>query len=348
MDVPHVHAQVDSQRRVVLQAILVLTALAGVLFFVLNLLRGSVGLGLAELAMSVGAASLLPVVRRTPRLRLWTLVFIVPFFGTLLLALATPTASATMFIWALLPPILAHLLLGRRLGLGVSVLVMGIAALIYWRRFAAEPALMEVAAVANVVIYGLTVLALSHVYEFSRERSELALRRFAATDPLTSLANRGEFERLFKREQSLAQRGGAPLSLLLVDLDHFKDINDAFGHGGGDAALVAVAGVIKESLRGSDWACRLGGEEFAVLLPGTAGAGARKIAERLRAAIAGAEIAYGEETIQVTASIGLAELGPDGEDLERVYQTADARLYESKKAGRNRVTGGVGGSAQAC
>lgn len=155
----------------------------------------------------------------------------------------------------------------------------------------------------------------------------------AMTDPLTGCANRRHFMAV---ADDLAARRDGPLSLAILDLDEFKRINDLHGHPGGDSALAMAGDVIRRSIRPVDMAGRMGGEEFAVLMPCTDLAEARILADRLREMIAAEAVDTGAETIGITASIGVAQLEP-GEDFGRLYARADAALYAAKAGGRNRV-----------
>jgi diguanylate cyclase (GGDEF)-like protein len=159
----------------------------------------------------------------------------------------------------------------------------------------------------------------------------------AMRDGLTRAYNRGFLADWLPRQLRLARRNRAPLAALMVDLDHFKRINDSFGHAAGDQVLVALARCIERQLRATDVVVRYGGEEFTVVLPDTAVAGAFVSAERLRAAIAAMTERDGlPAALRVTASIGVAAMAP-GDDGARLLPRADAALYEAKRAGRNRV-----------
>jgi diguanylate cyclase (GGDEF)-like protein len=160
-----------------------------------------------------------------------------------------------------------------------------------------------------------------------------ALSRLALTDLLTSLANRRGGEEALAREVSRARRGGNPLSIVMFDLDHFKNVNDQAGHAVGDRVLRGIAEILSASQRGSDLAMRWGGEEFLVLLPDVGLAGARAFAERVRENVQ--NLTVGEAT-RITVSAGVAELGPD-EDAPAALARADASLYRAKANGRNRV-----------
>jgi diguanylate cyclase (GGDEF)-like protein len=171
--------------------------------------------------------------------------------------------------------------------------------------------------------------ALSHA-ELVRQLEHLSL-----SDPLTGLGNRRAFDEALAAELSRARRTGTPLGLVMLDVDHFKRFNDRHGHQAGDDALVSVARVLNEVARAEDRACRIGGEEFAVLLPGGDEAAAHALAERIRAGVAAAEAAE-----RVTVSLGVAATSGE-HDADALVAAADARLYEAKRAGRNRVAGGV-------
>ena len=171
------------------------------------------------------------------------------------------------------------------------------------------------------------------------ERALAALQRQALEDPLTGLRNRRALMTELEREVQVAQRYGSPLSLVMLDLDHFKRINDGFGHAAGDAVLCGVAALLRQGLRQVDLAARLGGEEFVVLLPGTAHAGALRVAEGLRQRIAAATHLADGQALQATASLGVASFGPACAGAEALLGVADAALYRAKAAGRNQVQG---------
>ncbi|WP_084656011.1 sensor domain-containing diguanylate cyclase [Pandoraea norimbergensis] len=173
-----------------------------------------------------------------------------------------------------------------------------------------------------------------------RKQAEAALQQMASTDPLTGLANRRTLDEAYDREWRRAVRERAPLSLLFIDVDHFKTFNDRYGHPAGDDALVAVARAISHSIRRpGDFFGRYGGEEFMVILPKTDAGGARDVAERVRAAVRAAAIAHeGSEHGRVTISIGIAGTGamPTGTP-DSLLQAADEALYSAKREGRDRV-----------
>lgn len=165
------------------------------------------------------------------------------------------------------------------------------------------------------------------------------LQRVAALDPLTGIYNRRFGFKRLEEELSRAERNQSPLAALLFDLDHFKRINDTFGHLAGDRVLVRTAQLARDLLREGDVILRYGGEEFVIVLPGAGLQDARNVAERVRFAISQTEITIGnDQTIKVTASIGVcATNGKQPITAEALISSADQRLYAAKASGRNRV-----------
>lgn len=170
-----------------------------------------------------------------------------------------------------------------------------------------------------------------------RRRIELALHEAARTDALTGLANRRAMrEQLDYQKARHARSGAAPFAVVIADIDHFKRVNDTWGHDAGDLVLREVASRLKATVRQQDIVARWGGEEFMVLLPDTLPAGAATLAEKLRAVVAAAPVACGEAAVAVTSSFGVAGF-PCAGDVEGAIKAADVALYAAKQAGRDRV-----------
>ena len=168
------------------------------------------------------------------------------------------------------------------------------------------------------------------------------VRRLAATDGLTKIANRRTFESTLEREMARAARSAEPLSLVMLDIDHFKALNDDHGHQAGDEVLRNVAFALACQCRDFDTAARYGGEEFAVVLPGCGAQEAADIAERLRQSVAAAP-----SVIPLTASAGVATFPEHAADADSLVQAADVALYQSKRTGRDRTTASTGVQPQA-
>lgn len=166
-----------------------------------------------------------------------------------------------------------------------------------------------------------------------RIQAEERVRIMAVTDGLTGITNRQEFDRLLEQEIERATRYHSPLSLIMYDLDHFKQVNDRFGHDTGDDVLKTVANLVNDNIRGIDTQGRWGGEEFMLILPQTGLGDAREVAEKLRQTIAAQHF---DQVDTVTASFGVVELAPQ-ENSKSLAQRVDEALYRAKDRGRNRV-----------
>ena len=170
------------------------------------------------------------------------------------------------------------------------------------------------------------------------------LHDLASHDPLTRVFNAGAYYRACDQQIHASQRSNQPFAVLFIDLDHFKSINDTYGHAVGDDVLRTVAQTLQTTVRRSDIVGRIGGEEFSVFLPNTQLHGAQQLAETLRVAIESIHIEVAGVRLKITASIGVAAKRFDQETMQAIQQHADQAMYEAKRGGRNRVsTFGAGG-----
>jgi two-component system cell cycle response regulator len=169
-----------------------------------------------------------------------------------------------------------------------------------------------------------------------REKNQ-KLEDLSNTDGLTRVTNRRHFMELLELEFIRARRYGSTMSYVMIDIDHFKSINDKHGHQVGDQALVGVASVLQDDLRRNDLVGRYGGEEFSLLLPETGVEGARVVAERYRKRIEDKVFQLTDGTLKLTASLGVAELNDNMKDTDALVRCADRALYKAKHDGRNRV-----------
>ncbi len=177
---------------------------------------------------------------------------------------------------------------------------------------------------------------LDEVAALRKEVRDLA--REVRTDALTGLYNYRHFSELLEHEVERSHRSGLPLALIMVDLDHFKRLNDSWGHEAGNKILVRVAQLLRQGVRRIDAVCRYGGEEMVIVLPGARLPRAVQVAERLRRCVESLRLEGDEEPIRVTASFGVTVLSSQGvTDAGALVAAADAMLYQAKEQGRNRV-----------
>lgn len=268
--------------------------------------------------------------------------------GALLVGLSPRIALALVFAPCLLTTVLAiHECVRTRAGDHLWSQYIIVAAMSFYAlSFAASLAVLvatdlpmqtEEAARMSLAVDQVSGILVHFAYlAMSGERASLRLGRLAQTDPLTSLANRrGLIETL--RRTWWSKWEGQPVGILMADIDHFKSINDRFGHLSGDEVLIVFAGLVANTIRRDDIAVRWGGEEFLAVLPGAELEQTLAIAERLRLATASCALPLAGQTVRVTASIGVAMMEPGETDIGPATLRADAALYAAKAQGRNQV-----------
>jgi diguanylate cyclase (GGDEF)-like protein len=294
--------------------------------------RDTTGLVLVGLAAYIAALGFLVLYDGLPR---W-LFEASPLLGTVLVTLAVyfggsdaPSAYAMYYLWVALaacyffqPAIAAIHLAIASAAFGIALLVMG--------GDVTVPVLQWVMVTGTLAVVGGLMIVL-------REQLQGLVAQLAAvarTDSLTGLANRRDLEERFASELERSTRTGRPLSILVLDLDWFKEFNDRFGHNAGDGALVRLAEALRRATRTSDVVARLGGEEFAVLAPETDEPEGQQLAERLRAEV---KTTFARETEKMTVSCGVATFPVHGITAGELLHAADRALYEAKEAGRDRA-----------
>ena len=181
--------------------------------------------------------------------------------------------------------------------------------------------------IANQVAVNIANAKLHHI-----------MRKMATTDGLTGLINHRHFQEKADERFARSTRFPEPISVLLMDIDHFKKVNDTYGHPIGDAVLKQLSGILRDTVRDIDMPARYGGEEFIVLLENTDGAGAVTMGERLRKAVEKSSFKFGDVTVPVTISVGAASFPADGKDKKEIIERSDQALYHAKRTGRNRVS----------
>ena len=259
-------------------------------------------------------------------------------FGVLLLVL--PVAGSLIF--RARPMVCGWVALGA-----YSVLMIGHerAGLIPYAPFLERPPFEDgrvvnswIIALGFPAIFAAAFVLMAHSWIVAQWRlRERELEVLIGTDPLTGVANRRVFFERLEAELARSKRHGNPLSLMMVDVDHFKTINDRHGHQVGDVVLADIAKGLREALRTADVVARYGGEEFAIILPETDITEATRAAERVRAAISACRFSGVSESVTVTVSVGVACMQPNEASDELVFR-ADAALLDAKRGGRDRVT----------
>lgn len=324
-------------RRIALQALAGATALSGIIFFGLNYARGNYLLSYIELAAAIGSFFIVWRSANTDSIMFWVRVFLLPFYFIFLYAISLKATSPTVYIWTFLIPLITYMLLGSRVGFWVTLLMELLALSVFESRFGLLATSIETVEKANFIISAGVSWIFSHVYELNRERFQAQLIELAATDPLTKLYNRIRMLEIYEREVEVSKRGAKPFSLLLIDLDHFKSVNDQYGHDLGDRVLVHVAQLLLQHVRLGDYIFRVGGEEFCLMLPGADREQSKVVADHLHKELSGRPLFHQGKPIPVTMSIGVAQWCAEACDFKNVYDRADKGLYEAKRQGRNQT-----------
>lgn len=283
----------------------------------------------------VGCIGLLYLqVRRTPMHAvngvLTTLVELIGLAGFMLVFFLRPEIVGWTFVVVLLMLFTLFVAIPNRLGMALAVALFGAIITLVAMHLVRPRELLELLALFLMLLFPVATGWIS------AWRVQV-LQRQASTDALTGLYNRHEYERLFAHELARSLREQRPLSLAILDLDHFKRVNDTHGHAAGDEVLRRVARLCRDNFRAVDIVGRLGGEEFVVLLPDTSLAQAGEVAQRVLEQLRVTSIEVGEAVLQVTATLGLTQLQPDERQLDSLLQRADQALYAGKAAGRDRV-----------
>ncbi|HSC84471.1 MAG TPA: GGDEF domain-containing protein [Pseudomonas sp.] len=274
-------------------------------------------------------------VYRAYHLELWIYLYLLPTCAFLVYITLMPHASASAFVWTYLIPLLSYLLLGKRRGLHLALPFLSVALLLYYWRYPLPQDARGWIDAGNAVLCGGLIMAFVHLYEARRALTFAQLEHLAQTDPLTGVASRGHFKHELARSLQEAQRSEGHLVLVLMDIDHFKGVNDRWGHDAGDHALRHICELLLDRLRVTDSLGRLGGEEFGLLLRNTDIASASPLIESLRELISSHPLTYADQQIHLSATFGLAQWPQDGFTSDELYRCADRRLYAGKQQGRN-------------
>jgi diguanylate cyclase (GGDEF)-like protein len=316
----------------------------------------AVSAGLLALAITLQGAALIAYDGR--HLPAWVHGAVLAAVAVPLGLLASDPANAVLFGGLVIGTLLAVLagvalqvhapLAGRGRARGVLVATFAVGAVAFYSRgvsaiLVADPlhSFVQPNAFQSALFIAAFAAAIASSFGFMllhKERAEGEAVRMATMDPLTGAYNRRTFHEIAEREMSRARRAGQPLSIILIDIDHFRPINERHGHRTGDAMLARMADVIRGALRKEDMLVRYGGEEFLVLLPDVPGPGAVVVAGRIRKAVEAEPFQLGGNAIAATVSVGVsARLDEGPESIEGLLARADEALALAKQRGRNRV-----------
>lgn len=285
-----------------------------------------------DYAGMLGTLGLLLYFRRTANLKVtsWSVVLILTLILLMFIYLAN--ALAYSMIWVTVLPPIAFFLLGRKSGAWLCALVFAFVLIFFYAKMQSAPATSpSLGSLLNIAEVLLAHLFIFLFYERSRAEAYEELERLSETDKLTGLFNRRHLDKLLTQEFSRYQRSQSPLSLVLCDIDHFKRVNDNYGHLTGDKVMQEIASIFMSTIRATDMCGRWGGEEFLLIFPDTSRDGAVSIVKDLQGVLANTTFAQG---INITLSFGISSTAHD-RDAEQQLRRADDALYEAKRQGRN-------------
>lgn len=330
----------DDHRRSLARFLFWVTGLSLMVFATLQMFSGYPWVSAVELV--IGTLALIGVARinHTPYFERWVYGYLFTLFSFFIVLMLLPDASMAAFVWVLMMPVLAYLLLGRREGMILSVPFMLLGCAVYFVFLGGVQGLSKADFVIdflNMVLCGSLMQVFMYMYEQRREEAEQRLIEVAQTDALTGLANRGNFQSTLIRTIAESERSSSVFALVMMDIDHFKVINDTHGHETGDYVLQEIGQCLQERLRGTDFVGRLGGEEFGLILRDVKPKAAYELIEELRTRIAARKLRFANVDLSVTATFGLAQWPEDGRTADLLFSAADQQLYRGKRAGRNQV-----------
>ena len=271
----------------------------------------------------------LAFINRAESAKFPALVILLPLFALLLYIITLGVFD--LIYWIFVFPMVSFFLLNSSMGLFFNVVFIIFLSVVI--AFKTNNFSDQTLASVTIIISYATVSAIAYLRERYRKKILERLRISSYTDFLTGVGNRRRFQSNLEKQIHIAQRHKRPFSLMVLDADFFKEVNDTYGHPTGDQVLIGLVDLVKTLLRVEDSLYRVGGEEFAVILPETSIEGAQVIAERVRTGVATHVF---DSDITITVSIGLSE-SFDGAKVEDLFQAADRALYNAKKSGRDRV-----------
>ena len=327
----------EAGKRTLMRTILLATGLTLGGFSILQALAGNYPFSVLEVVLTALLLFGAWRIEGARRLYLWIYLYLLPTFCFILYIIVMPDASSAAFVWLYMIPLLAYLLLGKRRAFLLTAPFMLAGLLLYFADHRLKLDTRGLIDIGNAALCGVLILVFVHIYDGLRMQAYEKLERLAQTDSLTGTASRGSFQHALQRAIQEAERSNGQLVLVLLDVDHFKQVNDQWGHEAGDLALQHICQILQQRLRVTDLLGRLGGEEFGMLLRHTDSASAEPLVEELRQQIAERALIYRDQQIPLSATFGLAAWPSDGHSAAELYRSADRRLYSGKARGRNQL-----------
>lgn len=327
----------ESGKRTLMRTILLATGLTLGGFAVLQALAGNYPFAILEVLCTALLLFGAWRIERARHLYLWIYLYLIPTFCFILYIIVMPDASSAAFVWLYMIPLLAYLLLGKRRAFLLTAPFMLAGLLLYFSGNHLTLDTHGLIDLGNATLCGVLILVFVHIYDGLRMQAHEELERLAQTDSLTGVASRGSFQHALQRSIQEAERSNGHLVLVLLDVDHFKEVNDRWGHEAGDMALQHICQMLQQRLRVTDFLGRLGGEEFGLLLRHTDSTGAGPLVETLRRQLTERPLEYHGQPIALSATFGLAAWPEDGRSAAELYRSADRRLYSGKQRGRNQL-----------
>lgn len=330
----------DRHKIAVMRVLLIFTVIGGVVFFSINFPLGFHALASVELLAAIISLLLWFYLKKDISMRLFRRIafcYVFMLCCIMLFAFAPMHTSITVFNFALLIPLLTHLLLGSRTGMIITAVFLCLALLLFVYKNHDLAIITNPSDIANIVTVTLLIWGLAYSYERANETAKEKLIYLAGHDFLTGLYNRVLLNDIFQHKLKHSISNDQPLSLILADLDHFKQINDEYGHKAGDYFIIKFAEILRQ-YSGTNGRCfRIGGEEFCVLLSSTSLAQSVKVAEKIRRATEQIVLESTHHKTPVTVSLGVVSCQGVSCQLSKLLKSADQNLYRAKQQGRNKV-----------
>jgi diguanylate cyclase (GGDEF)-like protein len=326
--------------RLILHILLISTVMFTIVAAINFIVFSSIELGLLDSVGTIVSLGIYAWFRKTGNVALASWMITTAFTALVMYFIFMVNGTANSFMWAILIPPISYFLLGKNWGTVFSAIIFGFCCYIAYQLYDSQPAVeYSLGSFLNIVEVSVALLLMFRFYEGTRSDAyrELSyqnqkIQLLAETDKLTGLFNREKFDQYLINLMSSNDRSKTSLSLLLLDVDHFKKINDSKGHLEGDKILKGLAEVLRNRMRPNDLLARWGGEEFVVVLPDTQVDNAKDFAERLRAHVEQNTIVG----VNVSVSIGVTQLTAH-DNIDALLFRADQALYKAKNKGRNRV-----------